>query len=178
MKPRILVAILTLTVLPALPALSQPAGSDPASERMSQEIVAIRQALDRLVVLLESRQRHQDVDLLLKRIELRERRMEPMERKLRAAENEITGIERQLQNLDQMQEQHEAYREAEIRDGVDSSETRRILDDINRSRQSAEERMQSVRMRAQIVENDLASGRRELEILDEMLEELIESEGR
>ena len=132
------------------------------------------------MVLLEITERHQQVDLVLKRIELRERRIEPLERRLRSAESEIEGIEEQLKTLERMREQQEELLDDEIREGADvqRSGTRDMLDDIKRSQVGAEERLESVRMRMQQYENDLSAGRREIEILDEMLMELLEDERR
>jgi flagellar biosynthesis chaperone FliJ len=180
MKPHALGAILAALILSALPVAGQSATTDDAPGKLAEDVKGIRQALDRLVALVEITQRGQQVDLVLKRIELRERRMEPLERRLRSAEREIEEFEEQLKMLERMQEQHEDVLHEEIRDGVDTarSDTRRMLDDIKRSQVGAAERLESVRMRMQQHENDLAAGRREIEILDEMLMELLEDERR
>lgn len=180
MKPHAVGAILAAVMLTALPAAAQSAATHDASEPMSDDLKGIRQALDRLVALLETAEHHQRVDLVLKRIELRERRMEPLERRLRSTENEIEGIEEQLKALERMRAQHEELLDDEIREGADTphSETRRILDDIERSQAGATERLEAVRVRLQQYENDLADGRREIEILDEMLLDLLEDDRR
>lgn len=173
-------AALAALILSALPVAAQSAATDYAPGDLSKDVQGIRQALDRLVVMLEITQRHQEIDLVLKRIELRERRMEPLERRLRSVENEIKDFEEHLKTLDRMQEQHEDILDEEIREGADAqrSETRRMLDDIKRTRVGAEERLESARMRMQQHENDLAHSRREIEILDEMLMELLEDDRR
>lgn len=180
MKAHAFGVFLAALSLAALPVAGQSPATDAAPGQLSEDVQGIRQALDRLVVLLEITQRHQEVDLVLKRIELRERRMEPLERRLRSAENEIERIEDQLKAMERMREQHEEALDDEIREGVDvpHSETRRILEDIERSQTGAAERLESVRMRMQQYENDLAEGRRAIEILDEMLMELLEDHRR
>jgi len=180
MKAHACGVILAALILSSLPVAGQAPATDAPSGLLSEDVQGIRRALDRLVVLLEITQRHQEVDLVLKRIELRERRMEPLERRLRSAENEIEGIEEQLQALERMREQQEEALDEEIREGVDvpRSETRRLLDDIERSEAGAAERLESVRMRVQQYENDLAHGRREIEILDDMLMDLLEDDRR
>jgi flagellar biosynthesis chaperone FliJ len=180
MKPHSLVAIRAALILSTPPVAGQSPATDYASTELSQDVEGIRQALDRLVVLLEITQRHQRIDLVLKRIELRERRMEPLERRLRSTEKEIEEFEEHLKALERMREQHEDALRDEIRDGVDAerSETRRMLDDIERTQVGAAERLESARMRMQQHENDLSAGRRDIEILDEMLMELLDDDRR
>jgi chromosome segregation ATPase len=180
MKPRSIGAILAVLVLGALPAAGQPTASDHAVAQLSEEMKGIRQSLDRMAALLEATRRHQQIDLVLKRIALRERRLKPLEDRLRSAESEVEGISEHLKSLDRMQAQHEEELDAEIRDGLDDprSETRRVLADIERTRTGAEERLEAAYSRGQQYENELAHGKRQIEILDEMLGELLEAESR
>jgi chromosome segregation ATPase len=180
MNSRLTGTLLVMVLVSALPAIGQDGATDQTTARLSDEMRGIRQSLDRIVDLLETLQRRQDVDLLLKRIELRERRLDPLESRLRSAESEIQGTEDHLHELDKMEEQHEEILNEEIREGSDAprSETRRILDDIQRTREAQEERLEAVRMRLQQYENDLARGRETIEILDEMLDELLEDKRR
>ena len=68
----------------------------------------------------------------------------------------------------------------EIQDGTDSphSGTRNTLEDIERTQITAEERLERARMQVQLLENELASGRRDLEVLDDMLMDLLEEQER
>ena len=68
-----------------------------------------------------------------------------------------------------MKEQQEDFLHLQIQEGADSplSETRRMLDDLERTRKSVEERMAATHMRMQEYENDLSRGREEIEILDD-----------
>ena len=179
MNSRSIGALLVVLILSAFPASAQTGSTEQATE-LSDEMRGIRRALDRMVGLLETLHQQQDVDLLLKRIELHERRLEPLERRLRSAESEIQGSEEHLKHLELMREQHEEILNAEIREGADTprSETRRMLDDLARPREAAEERQESARMRAQEYQNDLARGREEIEILDEVRIELLQAERR
>jgi chromosome segregation ATPase len=163
-------------ILTGLPAAAQPVPADPGVAQLQEHVRGIRQALDRMTGLLETVQHQRDIELLFKRIELRERRLEPLERRLRSAESEIEANEDHLASLERMQEQQEETLNEEIREGVDAprSETRRALDDIKRTQDSVAERTEKARMRAQEYENELARGRREIEILDEKLLEALE----
>ena len=107
MKRHSLGVALAALILSALPVAGQSAATDYAPGTLSEDVKGIRQALDRLVVMLEITQRHQEIDLVLKRIELRERRMEPLERRLRSTENEIEEFQEHLKALARMKEQHE-----------------------------------------------------------------------
>jgi hypothetical protein len=56
------------------------------------------------------------------------------------------------------------------------SDTRRMLEDIRRLQITTEERLERARMQLQLLENELSSGRRDLEVLDDMLMDLLEEE--
>jgi len=180
MNTRSIGALLVVLILSALPAAGQSGSTDEIVAQLSDDVEGIRRALDRMVGLMETVRSQRDVDLLIKRIELHERRLAPLQSRLRSAESEINGNEEHLKHLELMQEQHEEILNEEIREGTDTprSETRRVLDDIARDRAAAEERLELVRMRAQQYENDLARGRKEIEILDETLIELLQTERR
>jgi hypothetical protein len=180
MKRHLLGVALAALILSALPVAAQSGATDYAAGPLPEDVKGIRQALDRLVVLLETTQRHQEIDLVLKRIELHDRRTEPLERRLRSAESEIEGIEEHLKALERMKEQEEELFDDAVREGNEAQrgESRRMLDDIERTRVGAEERLESVRMRMQQYENDLSASRREIEILDEILLELLEDDRR
>jgi hypothetical protein len=146
---------------------------DPA---IGRELAGIRTALERLASGEEADRRQRDVDLVIRRIELGIKRLEPIERQLSYAEAELRGEEDGLASLERMREQHEANLAEEIRQNVDAprSETRRVLDDIERSAVGYETRIKAARQRIQQHENDLALGRKQIAILDERLMELLE----
>jgi len=170
----VLFAVLSLTASPLV------AESPPSGAELAEEVRGIRQSLDRLTQMLEQMQLNHEVDLMFKRIELRERRLAPLERRLRSAENEVRSHGDQFTSLERIKEQHEDALEQEIQDGTDSphSGTRNMLEDIKRTQVTAEERLERARTQVQLLENELASGRRDLEVLDDMLMELLEEQER
>jgi hypothetical protein len=170
----VLFAVLSLTASP-LTAESPPSGAD-----LAEEVRGIRRSLDRLTQMLEQMQLNHEVDLMFKRIEMRERRLAPLERRLRSAENDARSHEDQLKSLERIKEQQEEALQQEIQDGKDSpqSGTRNMLEDIQRSQITAEERLERAQMQVQLLENELASGRRDLEVLDDMLIDLLEEQER
>ena len=142
-----LFAVLSLTASP-LPAESPPPGGV-----LAEEVRGIRQSLDRLTRMLEQMQFRHEVDLMFKRIELRERRLAPLERRLRSIENDVRSHEDQLKSLGFIEEQHDTALQQEIQDGTDSprSDTRRMLEDIRRSQITTEERLERARTRLQLL---------------------------
>jgi len=172
-------ALLTaaLLICAAMPAVGQPTG-EAQSEAMAADLQGIHQALDRLVELLESTQQRQQVELLMKRIEMRERRQAPLESRRRTAENEVNGLQDELKHLDAMWEQQEAHYERSLEEGeeVSPSDKRRMRDEFERMKAAITARADEARLRVQRAEDDLYDGRKELEILDEQLMELLESQ--
>jgi chromosome segregation ATPase len=167
-----------MTLLPAKAAAQETIGGTPAD--IAAEVHGIHQALDRLVGLLEQAQYQQRVELLLKRIELKERRLAPLEARLRSAEGQVEGLEDELRHLETMRESAEQTIDEEVRSGLDDpqSESRRMLEDLKRMVEPVTARLAEARLRMRRAEDDLLDGREEIDDLDAMLMELLETEGR
>ncbi len=180
MKPlrHCVVAIVIVSATVFASVAEQPTPAEPLPANVGQELRGIRQALDQLVRLQQMDDQLRRVDQVLQRIQLWVNRLAPLEQKLSSTEAEIRKAEEGLEALERMREQHQDRLKEEIRDGVDAprSETRRMLEDIERSRIGGEERMEPRRLRLQELENELSRGRRQISILDEKLLELLESE--
>ena len=176
MKPLLFGAILALLTVTSGPVAAQPASTDLASAQLVEEMKGIRLALDRLVAFRQSNDKYQRIDLIMKRIELSERRLMPLEAKLVTVEAAIEKDEGNLQALARMKEQQETYLKEQISEGVDKprSETRIMLKGIERSVEGFEEKKKDRLLRKQEIENDLAMGRKDTEILDELLMEMLE----
>ncbi len=141
------------------------------------DVAGIRQALDRLVDLLETVQRNQRVDLLLKRIELRERRSAPLERRLAGAQADVEGIEAEQVRMESMREQQERELDEIMRQGQETDDgVRRMLREVERMQTAMEARLLDAQSRVRRFEDELADGREEIEILDELLLELLDSD--
>jgi hypothetical protein len=134
--------------------------------------------LEQLVVLQQVSERQRETELVLMQIDLAVRRIAPLEREVAGAKEELRAAEENLQALDRMEEQHEAYLQQQIREGTDTprSETRMMLESIERTRTGREETMEDTGLRIQLLENELAAKRRRIEILDDRLLDLLESE--
>ena len=119
-------------------------------------------------------QRNQRVDLLLKRIELRERRLAPAERRLVNAQNDVENARDELRSMQAMRAQAEEEIDNAIRAGeADDEGARHLLGEIDRREAVVVARQEEAATRVRRVEDDLADGREEIEILDEMLLELL-----
>jgi len=175
-----LVALVVVSLVAPAVALGQGAPADVASRSLAEDVGGIRSALERLVELQETAGHFREVDVLLRRIELLERRLEPAERQLQSAERTVRGMEDDLATLQKMREQHDEVLDEEIRKGVDvpRSGTRNMLADIERTLETREEQIKEARARARRFEDGLAERREEIEVLDDMLLELLEAEGR
>jgi len=172
-------AVAATILLLSTAAVAQSA-TDAPSTQVAADVHGIHQALNRLVVLLEEVRQQRHVELLLKRIELKERRLAPLENRLRSAEGDVVGLEDELKHIEVMRTQTEQQIDDEIRTGKDDpqSGSRRMLDEVERMVESLNARLDEARLRVRQAEDDLLDGREEIEILDEMLMELLESDGR
>jgi len=168
-----------ITVLLALcitPVASRAEPADAVSAQVAEDLKGIRQALDRLVAASERAEQDRKIDLLLRRIEWRERRLVPLEQRVETARTELRKIEDHLAQLAMLKDQGEERLADEIGDGLDAqrSEARRMLDEIERTRQTQEQRQEQAVLRARQLEDELAERRRSIEILEDELLDLLE----
>ena len=169
---RVFLAVLALG-MPVVHAQSE--GSEAEAPALIEDVAGIRQALDRLVILLETLQHNQRVDLLLKRIELRERRLAPLERRLAGAQGDMEGIEAEQVHMESMREQQERELDEIVREGKETDDgIRRMLREVELMQTAMEARLFDAQARVRRFEDELAEGREEIEILDEMLLELLD----
>ena len=171
-----LVTLCGLLALACLPPAMAQAGPGPERDTLAEQLAGLNRSLERLVVLLESSLENQKVDLLLKRINLRERRLAPLESELRSSRNAIADSESETAYLKQMQEQHEETLTREIREGLDrpDSETRAMMAGMESALKMQSQRLEKSQLRIRELEDELAEGREQIAVLDDMLEELLE----
>ena len=179
MRCRILAVVvcgLLVAAASASVARAQEGAAGAPGASLLDEIAGLNRSLDRLVTLLEGVLQNQKVDLLLKRIELRERRIAPMESRLRGLEADLTDGEGETRRLEAMKDREEESLREALRTGVeqDIENLREMIRQIDMGLAHHADRMQDARRRINETENDLASSRREIAILDDMLLELIE----
>ena len=170
--------IVTVLTWMAAGIFGQTPPEDSESAQVGRELRGIREALEQLVKLQNSDKHYRDVELILKRIDTAVRRLAPLEQKLAGAEEALRRTEKSLQAVSRMKEQHDGYLQEQIREGSDTprSETRVMLKDIERSRTGYEENIEASRLRIQDYENELALKLKQIDMLDERLLDLLESE--
>jgi len=173
MKRKWILAGLCLVVLAI--AVS-PARAQDASGQLAEDVAGINRSLERMANLLETLIGNQQVDILLKRIELKERRLAPLESDLRRAERALIDIESRVKRLNEEREELDDAVDEEVRAGVDSegSEARRMRDQLERVVEMEAGRVEEYRRRVLHLEDQLAEGREEIAILDEQLMELLQ----
>ena len=152
-----------------------PPAPQPAPE-MLEEVAGINRSLARLVDMLETIRDNQKVDLLLKRIELKERRLAPLETRLRDAESRCEGIQREIDDMETMRAQIEEEIAEEVRSGRDemTRDSQLMLREFGVRVEYLEASLERATTQKREHEDDLALQRKEIAILDEMLEEFLE----
>ncbi len=165
-------AIAALLLVGALPVAGQDA--TPATG----DLQGIQQSLDRMTVILERLVESRQVDLLLKRIELKERRLIPMEKELRDLRSRYSDSEAEIEAMVSMMEEWEKQkREAELTSNEDEVSA---LEEMHRQITAGIEREKSRRDGIDIemreLEAEIDQQRRNLNYLDDLLEERLEED--
>jgi predicted RNase H-like nuclease (RuvC/YqgF family) len=171
--PAALCAALLLAV--TFPAAAQQSADD--MKRLIDEVAGLNRSLDRLAAMLEQMMFQQEVDLLLKRIELKERRLEPMAGHLRSLQREYDGRKTEIKHYQEMLEQAERDVSDELRQGrgdmVEESEAQQMVKELERALTVETAAIEGLERRIRELEDALAEGREEVLILDEQLREMM-----
>jgi chromosome segregation ATPase len=150
--------------------------TDAQGQKLVREVAGLNRSVERLVSMLSTYLDNQQVELLLKRIDLKERRIAPIADDLRDVESAVFDSKSQLMHMQDMLRDEEDRLRNEIRDGVDQpdSETRLMIEQYERAIQADTARLDGLDRRLRRLEDELAEGREEIAILDEMLQELLD----
>ncbi len=145
-------------------------------DRMVEEVAGLRASVDELVTLLDRYMSYQKIELMLKRVDLKQRQLAPMERELRTHKDDLDSAVRELEDLEMYVAQVELEIEQELRSGGDirDSEARRIMKEIAARRETLEERMADLERSVMELENGVASRKRELLDLEDVLADMLE----
>ena len=148
-----------------------------ASE-LQEVVTSLDRSMTKMVRLLEHFLHNQRVELVLRRIELRERRLAPLGEELHRAERELIESKNEINRLKGMMAELEQVTFEEMRKGafdpIDSGSLR-MKREVKRELEVQGGEMEAMERRAQDLDNDLAAGRREISILDNVLEQLLDS---
>jgi hypothetical protein len=168
--------ILALLCLLIIGAAVTPSHAQDDTKALVDEMAGIKHSLDRMALLMETLIGNQQIEILLKRIELMERRLAPLESELRRAERAVIDVEARVKRMQEEREEMEDAIADEIRSGIDQedSEARRMKEQLDRVIEVEGARVEEMRSRARKLEDELADGRDEILILDEQLKELLQ----
>lgn len=169
----LLLAALTPVIAQAPAGAQSPAGD---MSRLVEEVAGLNRSLDRLAVMLEQVMFQQEVDLVLKRLELKERRLEPMAGHLRSLQREYDDRKTEIKHYQEMLEGARDKVSEEIRQGRDlvaESDAAQVVIEMERALTIETARLEGIERRMRELEDALAEGREEVLILDEQLREMM-----
>lgn len=175
MAVRSIVPAALLFVFLAAPAVAQTpteTGSD-----LVKEVAALRKTMEEAVALLDRALVHQRVELLLKRLDLKERRVLPLESELRGARDGLTASRNEVERFELIVEETEQRISEEVRDGTDraDSENRRLKQDLEQALAHIRRNLESDEERVRRLEDELGDRLEEIEVLEDSLQERLDS---
>jgi len=136
----------------------------------------LNRSLDQLIVMMQELMEGRKVDLLIKRIEIKQRALIPMASDLRSMEAEYDALKMDFKRLQEMVELQEETVDREVLQGIDQpdSESRGFLTELELELQVQRARLEELDRRMRLLQDELDDGREEIAILDDQLRELIE----
>jgi chromosome segregation ATPase len=160
---------------------TEPAGGD----RVARELAGLNRSLESVVAVLERLERKQDLALLLRRIELKERRLLPREQALRSSSSTLENMRSDLEQLRHYRESVREQISSAIREGAVGPEADEIMAGLRRQEAEAvnlldsrTKEVEALELRRQVLEDEVAEQREEVEILEERLDAFLEEEDR
>lgn len=147
-----------------------------ATDRVASELAGLRGSVDRLVRLMEAQLAQRDVELLLRRIEMKERRVAPMEGRLSDLKAQRRQVGMEESNFAEYVSQIEDSLEEARRSGDSEAEKQaeQELDGLERLVKMQAGRKEDLERQIQELENLLAGSRDEIRDLDDQLQEMLE----
>lgn len=172
----LLVALLGVVFGSASVLAQQETGDAPRSSpevAVAAEMAELNRTLQRIHAVLDRFLTQQELDLLMKRIELKARRLGPLQSELRDIENSIESAQDEMKRLRMFKEQTERDIEEHRDHGkeAEASSLGRLLRELEGNTELAEQRLEGLLQRRIEIEDDLATGREEIEFLEEALDD-------
>ncbi len=99
-----------------LPVPAQDAPTASAEDAYGRELVRLNRSLEEIVALLKRSVEHQELDLLIQRVELAVRRLTSMEEELGRLRNSLEGVEEERLTMEAVREHLEAERDPNAED--------------------------------------------------------------
>lgn len=177
----------TVASTPARPAgpMAVPSGETTAPARdlapvtdevgwsVVQEMAGLNATLQQIQAVLDRLLIQQELDLLMKRIDLRSRRVAPMESELRGIKSSVRSTTEEIQHLELYREELEESAADRREQGLEEtgSAEEREQRDIESRLSVVTERLESLQRRQIEVENELAEQREEIQFLEDALDD-------
>jgi chromosome segregation ATPase len=158
----------------ALAAEPSPAASAAALELLAREVAGMRASLERIAHRLDELSAGQEIDLLLRRIALRERRLETPTAELRRLRGQLASAQEERMQLALYLE---SLAEEVTRGQLGGEDVAELQDEGEQVEALLEGRLaeiDSIEVRIIPLENEIAEAREEIEILEEILDERLE----
>lgn len=145
-------------------------------EKAVRELAGIQRSLDDLVGLLATMRKNQDANLVLRRIELHERRLAPLARRLESNKQEQVNTKTNISEARDWVIRVEDEIDAVEREGLEEvpADIRQQIVIGEAEIERLTRRLDALQERQIELEDRLADGRDEVEILDELLQELLQ----
>ena len=162
-------------MLVAVTVLFSMAGTSAAPEPDAAGGATTEAALHDIAASLRVLVHEQRILIGMRRLELAERRLAPQRAELREARGEVRQIEEEIAHLGSVVESFRAQVETEIERGLDPAGSRAEIAQIESILETQRERLESAERRAVDAEADLDLARRDVDRVEALLEELLES---
>jgi len=174
-KATIAVLVLLAAASYAAPTTGQDAPEAPPGE-VVRELAGIQRSLGDLVDLLATMRVHQEAELVLRRIELHERRLAPLARQLESIKDDRINTRTNITDATEWRDRSEDQLHDQEREGIDDDPEglRQQVIIANAEIERLNRRLESLQERQIDLEDRLADGRDEVDVLDELLRELLD----
>ena len=145
-------------------------------EELVAEVAGLRASVDELVGLLDRYVGYQKIELMLKRVDLKQRQLAPLEHELRNQKDDLDASNRELKDLEMYASQMEREIEEELQrgGGLHESEVRSLMKEVATRREDLDKRVADLERSVMGLENDVASRKRELLDLEDILADMLE----
>lgn len=159
--------------VPAAAALAAETAPEDPHRSVVRELAGLNRTLQQIQGVLERLLVQQELDLLMKRIDLKARRLAPLQSELRGIRGSIESTNGEMKRSGafkkQLQAELERYRE--LRRDTNGSAEERSLQDVESEIDLIEERLETLQRRQIEVEDELAARRQEIQFLEDALDE-------
>lgn len=162
-------AILAAVALLATPAEpQQQEGATGASAALIEEVSGVNRSLQELVVLLQEHLGGREIELMMKRIELKSKQLGPLEATLRQARSDRADLENEAAEVKLILDQIDTRIEDDPAGGTD--EDRRIKKEVEGRLKLLEDRKWNAEQQILDLEQDLMQGRETIKAWEELVD--------